>query len=193
MQKQGNWRGMPAILGVNSGRDFFGGPETLEKPGQKIRRKIRHKNSPRNSLANPKIRKTKKKIHPKSALQNLRFKKLAFLQRKRALFGTKMGILRNFGTKEGQLRHNGAFLLLVWMPQKRVVYWHLNHKQGFQLAMSRNPIRHLSRILRLARKSLENCQILLAIPHCILSSLASLQSWGIANLVRPFTLTQYAA
>ena len=28
---------MPTILGVNVGREFFGGPETLEKQGHKFR------------------------------------------------------------------------------------------------------------------------------------------------------------
>ena len=31
---------MPTILGVNFGRDLFGGPETMEKQGRKFRRKI---------------------------------------------------------------------------------------------------------------------------------------------------------
>ena len=52
---------MPTILGVNFGREFFGGPETLEKQGRKIRRK----NSPSKFAGNfPKIRRAKIKNSP---------------------------------------------------------------------------------------------------------------------------------
>ena len=63
---------MPTILDVNFGREFFGWPETLEKQG----RKIRHLNSPSKFAENfvgnfPKIRRTKIKIHPNSALHDV--------------------------------------------------------------------------------------------------------------------------
>ena len=64
---------MPTSLGVNFGREFFGAPETLEKQG----RNIHYQNSPSKFAEKfagnfPTIRRTKLKIHPKSALQNLR-------------------------------------------------------------------------------------------------------------------------
>ena len=63
---------MPTILDVNFGREFFGWPEALEKQG----RKIRYQNSPSKFAEKfagkfPKIRRTKIKIHPKSALHNV--------------------------------------------------------------------------------------------------------------------------
>ena len=44
-----NWRGMPTILDVNFGREFFGWPEALEKnKAEKFAIKICHRNSLRN-------------------------------------------------------------------------------------------------------------------------------------------------
>ena len=34
-----SWRGMPTILSVKFEREFFGGPEALEKQGRKSREK----------------------------------------------------------------------------------------------------------------------------------------------------------
>ena len=68
---------MPTCLGVNFGREVFGGPEALEKQG----RKIRGKNSPSKFAEKfagnfPEFRRAKIKIYPKSALQNLGLKSL---------------------------------------------------------------------------------------------------------------------
>ena len=69
---------MPAILGVDFGREFFRGARC---PG-KTRPKNRGKNSPSKfaeKLAGhfPKLRQTKTKFHPKSALQSLGLNKSA--------------------------------------------------------------------------------------------------------------------
>ena len=60
---------MPTSLGVN----FWGGPETLEKQGQKFAEKKLPSKSAEKFAGNlPKIRQAKiKKNHPKSALQRV--------------------------------------------------------------------------------------------------------------------------
>ena len=56
---------MPAILGVNFGREFIGGPETLEKQGQQIcRKKLLENFAEKFASKFPKIRRTKLKMSP---------------------------------------------------------------------------------------------------------------------------------